>query len=84
MIKINIDGRDIEVEKGITVNVMGVGTAQGAPIPIAGTSNFRRDKDGNVVVTKLNEQMCQEVASAGNGVYMHVDNSVTAVERGIG
>lgn len=69
------------VEKGITVNVMGVGTAQGAPIPIAGTSNFRRDKDGNVVVTKLNEQMCQEVASAGNGIYMHVDNSVTAVNQ---
>jgi Ca-activated chloride channel family protein len=68
-------------ENGITVNVMGVGTAQGAPIPIAGTSNFRRDKDGNVVVTKLNEQMCQEVASAGNGLYVHVDNSVTAVNQ---
>ena len=64
---------------GITVNVMGVGTPEGAPIPIAGTQSFRKDKDGNVVVTKLNETMCSEVAAAGGGMYVRVDNSSAAV-----
>ena len=64
---------------GITVNVMGVGTPEGAPIPIAGTQSFRKDKDGNVVVTKLNETMCAEIAAAGGGMYVRVDNSSAAV-----
>ena len=64
---------------GITVNVLGVGTPEGAPIPIAGTQSFRKDKDGNVVVTKLNETMCQEIAAAGGGMYVRVDNSSSAV-----
>jgi len=40
--------------------------------------DFRRDKDGNIVVSRLNEQMCQELAKAGNGVYVRVDNTNTA------
>ena len=64
---------------GITVNVMGVGSPEGAPIPIAGTNSFRKDREGNVVVTKLNETMCQEIASAGGGMYVRVDNSSAAV-----
>ena len=64
---------------GITVNVLGVGTPEGAPIPIAGIQSFRKDKDGNVVVTKLNETMCQEIAAAGGGMYVRVDNSSSAV-----
>jgi Ca-activated chloride channel family protein len=67
------------LKNGITVNVLGVGTPEGAPIPIAGTQSFRKDKDGNVVVTKLNETMCQEIAAAGGGMYVRVDNSSSAV-----
>lgn len=67
------------LESGITVNVMGVGTPEGAPIPIAGTNSFRKDKYGNVVVTKLNESMCQEISAAGGGVYVKADNSSAAV-----
>jgi Ca-activated chloride channel family protein len=67
------------LEHGVTVHVMGVGTPQGSPIPIEGTNSFRRDRDGNVVVTKLNESMCQDIATAGGGVYVRADNSVTAV-----
>ncbi len=64
--------------KGIQVNVMGIGMPEGGPIPIEGTNDFRRDREGNVVVTRLNEQMCQEIAKAGNGVYVRVDNSNSA------
>ena len=54
---------------------MGVGSPNGAPIPGSRANDFRRDKDGNVIVTKLNEQMCQEIAAAGNGVYIRIDNT---------
>lgn len=65
-------------EKGMMVYVMGVGTPEGAPIPEGRGSDFRRDKEGNVIVTKLNEQMCQEIAAAGNGVYIRIDNTGNA------
>ena len=65
-------------EKGVRVFVLGVGSPDGSPIPVEGTNDFRRDKDGNVVVTKLNEQMCQKIAKAGNGMYVRVDNTNNA------
>lgn len=76
----NHEGGVVEVakaaaEKGIQVNVLGVGMPEGAPIPIEGTNDYRRDRDGNVIVTRLNEQMCQEIAQAGNGIYVRVDNT---------
>ena len=64
-------------EKGMMVYVMGVGSPEGAPIP-TGRNDFRRDKEGNVIVTKLNEKMCQEIAAAGNGVYIRIDNTNNA------
>lgn len=67
-------------EKGITVNVVGMGTPEGTPIPVGGTMSFRKDKDGNVVVTKLNETMCRQIAEAGSGIYVRADNSNTALK----
>ena len=69
----------VALENGITVQVMGVGTPEGAPIPIAGTQSLRKDRNGNVVVTKLNESMCKEIAAAGGGAYVRVDNTTAAV-----
>ena len=57
---------------------MGVGSPDGSPIPVEGSNEFRRDKDGNVVVTRLNEEMCREIARAGNGMYVRVDNTNNA------
>ena len=64
---------------GIVVHVIGIGKPQGAPIPIEGTMSFWKDKEGNVVVTKLNEEMCQEIASAGKGIYVRADNTNMAL-----
>lgn len=69
----------LAVEKGMTVNVVGLGSPAGEPIPIPGTSSYLKDKDGNVVVTKLDEQMCNEIADAGKGVYVRADNSDNAL-----
>lgn len=65
-------------EKGMNVYVMGIGSLDGAPIPADGSNDYRRDKEGNVVVTKLNEEMAQSVAQAGNGAYIRVDNTNNA------
>lgn len=67
-------------ENGITVNVIGMGTPEGTPIPVDGTMSFRKDKDGNVVVTKLNEGMCRQIAEAGAGIYVRADNTNTALK----
>ena len=66
-------------EKQIRVNVLGVGSVQGAPIPIPGTSGYQRDKEGNMIVTRLNEQICQDIAIAGNGIYARTDNTNNAL-----
>ena len=64
--------------KGMQVYVLGVGSPDGSPIPVEGSNDFRKDRDGNVIVTRLNEEMCQEIAKAGNGAYIRVDNSNSA------
>lgn len=66
--------------KGIQVNVIGIGRPEGSPIPIAGTNSFKTDRNGNTVITKLNENMCREIAQAGNGVYVRADNTNSAMK----
>lgn len=61
-------------KEGIKVYVLGVGTASGSKIPLP-EGGYLTDNTGADVVTKLNEEMCREVAKAGNGMYLHVDNS---------
>lgn len=73
-----IEAAKAAAEKGIQVNVLGVGMPDGAPIPVEGTNDYRKDREGNVIVTRLNEQMCQEIAKAGNGIYVRVDNTNNA------
>lgn len=65
-------------DKGIQVNVLGVGSVDGAPIPVSSGSDYKKDNSGNIVVTKLNEQMCQDIARQGNGIYARVDNTNSA------
>lgn len=65
----------LAAEKGMNVYVLGVGSTDGAPIPAENGNDYRRDKEGNIVVTKLNEEMGKAVASAGNGAYIRVDNT---------
>jgi Ca-activated chloride channel family protein len=66
------------VEKGITIHTIGMGSAEGAPIPLYRENvreGFRKDKEGNTIVTKLNEQMLLDLANSGNGVYVRASNS---------
>ena len=66
------------VEKGITVHAIGIGMPRGVPIPIRGMYgqvNYRKDKEGNTVLSKLNENLLQQIAAAGNGTYIRATNS---------
>ena len=63
-----VEAAKAAAEKGIQVSVLGVGMPEGAPIP----------GEGNVIVTRLNEGMCQEIAKDGKGIYVRVDNSNSA------
>ena len=66
-------------ERGIQVFVIGIGKPEGSPIPKAGTNEYMKDRSGQVVVSKLNEEMCQQIAAAGHGVYVRCDNTNTAM-----
>jgi len=56
-------------ELGIKVYTIGVGSLRGEPIPMDG--ELLKDKDGNIVVTHLDESTLQKVAQVGNGAYVH-------------
>ena len=66
-------------ELGIQVFVVGIGKPEGSPIPKPGTNDYFKDRAGQVVVSRLNEEMCQEIAAAGKGVYVRCDNTNTAM-----
>ncbi len=59
---------------GIRVYTIGVGTPEGQPIPMEG-GDLLRDREGEIVVTRLNEEALAEIARAGGGVYVRAQNS---------
>ncbi|MCQ2220577.1 MAG: VWA domain-containing protein [Prevotella sp.] len=65
--------------KGMNVFILGIGNTSGAPIP-TGDGGYMTDNAGQTVMTALNEQMCRDIASAGEGTYIHVDNTSSAQE----
>ena len=65
-------------ERGMNVFVLGVGSTKGAPVPDPSTGSYMTDRSGQTVMSRLNEQMCREIAQAGGGAYIHVDNNSSA------
>ena len=68
-------------DAGMRVYVLGVGSVNGAPIPISGTGDYMKDRSGNTVMSALNEDMCKQVAQAGGGAYIHVENNSAAQQQ---
>lgn len=66
------------VAKDVSVHVVGLGLPEGTPIPIYKDGNpvgFHTDEAGKTVLSKLNEEMCKEIALSGNGVYVRATNA---------
>jgi Ca-activated chloride channel family protein len=70
-------------EKGIHIYTIGMGLPEGGPIPVLNKNGvqtgFKKDLKNNTVITKLNETMLQQIASAGNGKYVRANNSQTGL-----
>jgi Ca-activated chloride channel family protein len=65
-------------DRGVVVHVIGFGSPQGSPIPIFDNGKqigFHLDSAGHTVISKLNEDMCKQVAVAGNGVYIRATDA---------
>lgn len=60
-------------EMGVRIYTIGVGSPEGKPIPMDG--ELLKDKNGEIVVTRLDEAVLQQVAGAGNGVYVRAGNT---------
>lgn len=58
---------------GIRVFTIGVGSPEGKPIPVNG--ELLKDRNGDIVVTRLDENILRQVADAGNGAYVRAGNS---------
>ncbi len=65
---------------GINVFVLSVGTPQGGTIPLP-DGKTKLDNNGCEVITKLNKEIGEEIAKAGDGVYMNIDNSIEAEQQ---
>ncbi|MCR5313935.1 MAG: VWA domain-containing protein, partial [Bacteroidaceae bacterium] len=69
-----IEAAKLARDKGIKIFVLSVGTREGGLIPL-NIGGYKKDKNGNVVTTRLNEEIGQNIAKAGNGMYIHVDQT---------
>ena len=65
---------------GINVFTIGIGTSKGTPIFDPATGEDKKDKDGNIVISKLNAQELQEIASKTGGTYVLLNNDQDAIE----
>lgn len=81
------DGEDFEEDAlaaakeasadGIVIHTIGMGSPRGVPIPLyqnGAQIGFKKDEDGTVVVTRLNEILLQQIADAGKGKYLRAAN----------
>lgn len=67
-----VDAARQVAETGIRIYTVGVGSLRGQPIPADG--DLMKDKDGNIVVTRLDEETLKRIAAAGGGAYVHAGN----------
>ena len=73
-----VEAAEAAKKAGMRVYMLGIGSAKGAPIPIPGTSDYMTDNTGQTVMSALNEDMCKQIAAAGGGAYIHVENNSRA------
>ena len=73
-----VEAAEAAKKAGMRVYMLGIGSTGGAPIPIPGTGDYMADNTGQTVMSALNEDMCKQIAEAGGGAYIHVDNNSNA------
>ena len=66
-------------EEGVVINTIGIGSPTGASLPDPETGGPKKDKEGNIIISKLDENELKAVAAAGKGIYQHLDNNTEDV-----
>jgi Ca-activated chloride channel homolog len=69
------------VTEGVMINTIGIGSPSGAPIVDPVTKEYKKDENGNTVITKLNETELQQLAGATKGIYVRLDDVDDAVKK---
>jgi Ca-activated chloride channel homolog len=67
-------------QQGVMVCTVGIGSPEGAQIPDSASNDYKRDAMGNIVVSKLNEAILQQIAQKTNGIYVHFENAEQTVD----
>ena len=78
-----IDVAEEAMEEGIRILTIGVGNEKGGPIPIKRNGivlNYKKDKNGETVITRLNEETLKEIAEETDGVYINGSSTSEVVE----
>ena len=72
-------------EAGIKVFTLGIGSPEGQPIPMIDASGnvagYRKDSEGNTIISRLDEVILQKIASSGNGIYVRSENTQQALRK---
>lgn len=71
-------------EQGIRIFTIGVGDVKGGPIPEKRNGvllNYKKDSNGETVITKLDEETLKTIANEANGAYINGRNTNEVVER---
>lgn len=74
-----VEAARVAKEQGIRIYTIGIGTPEGAPIKIDG--EFVKDEDGQMVVSKLGEQMLEQIASITDGAYVRATKQSIGLEE---
>ncbi|MEJ2162982.1 MAG: VWA domain-containing protein [Robiginitalea sp.] len=77
-----LDAVELATEQGIRIYTIGIGQAKGGPIPIKRNGvleSLKKDSEGEVVITRLNEEILMEIASDGNGDYINGESTSEVV-----
>ncbi|MDD3724788.1 MAG: VWA domain-containing protein, partial [Bacteroidales bacterium] len=78
-----VTAKDI-AKKGIVINTIGLGLKEGALIPIttnAGKKDYKKTSDGSYVMTRINEELLQDIAKVGNGEYLRANNASIGLDN---
>lgn len=72
-------------KNGIKIYTIGMGLDEGAPIPLYNQygkrTGYKKDKDGNIVITKLDDHILRQIAEIGDGIYVRASNSNVGLDK---
>lgn len=79
-----LEQAELATSKGIMIYTIGMGLPEGGPIPVYNNNvqvGFKKDKEGNAIVSKLDEALLKKIASVGKGLYVRATNSATGLNK---